>query len=109
MNALDQINSYPFWGPANAGPAGRFAAPYWMIGPTIERREAAIQTENRVPQETQYSNSNVPVFQVVPAYVPLPQAPVQSVDPFAQSRSLLDYARTTLGSSQMGTADNRGA
>lgn len=108
--AMDQINSYPFWGPSNSGPAERFAAPYAVTGVQVVERLKDLQRRglNRVPQETEYSNSQTSVMQFVPAYVPLPQAPVQSRDPMASASSLLDYATQSLGSSVMGVADSRG-
>lgn len=108
---LDQINSYPFWGPNNSGPAGRFAIALTSVGGVqVEERVKDLTKRhlNQVPQETQYDNNQTLIRQVVPAFVPLPQAPVQSRDPMAQARSLLDYANQTLGSSNMGNADNRG-
>lgn len=108
MNTVGLISQYPFWGPANAGPAEHFASPYYLVGAQLEAELKALNKTERVPQETQYSNKQVGVLQLVPAFVPLPQAPVQTQDPFAQARSLLDYASQSLGSSYMGTADNRG-
>ncbi len=112
LTALDQINSYPFWGPSNSGPAQNFAIPLTTVGgvQVAERlKDIQVRKLNQVPQETHYSNNQSAVIQFVPAYVPLPQAPVQARDPLGKSTSLLDYALSSLGRSDMGTADNRGA
>lgn len=101
------VNQYPFWNPANSGEAQRFALP--QIPGTIQT-QAIIKDSQRlkVPYEVTYNQNNLPNWQYVPAYVPLPQAPVHVQDPFTQARSLLDYANITLGGSNMGQADSRG-
>lgn len=109
VNAVEQINAYPFWGPANAGPARNFAAPYYVVGQQVTDKLKDLPVNNKIPQETQYRQVYVQLMQLVPAFVALPQAPVQSRDPFAQARSLLDYASQSLGSSNIGQSDNRGA
>lgn len=101
------VNQYPFWSPENSGEARNFALPQM---PSTIQVEAIIKDSQklRVPQEVEYNQNNLPSWQYVPAYVPLPQAPVHVPDPYTQARSLLDYARSTVGTSQIGTADNRG-
>lgn len=108
MNTLEQINSYPFWGPANAGPAKNFASPYAVVGVQVIENMKDLKV-NQVPQETTQPQIYIQLMQLVPAFVPLPQAPVQARDPYAQARSLLDYASQSLGSSNIGQADNRGS
>lgn len=108
-SALEQINSYPFWGPANAGPAKNFAAPYAVVGVQVIENVKSLKVDNKIPQETEQPQTWIQLMQLVPAFVPPPQAPVQARDPYAQARSLLDYARQSLGSSNIGQADNRGA
>jgi hypothetical protein len=100
-------NLYPFWAPGNSGAAENFAEPFGMKSAQL----AAIIQDSlrlRVPQETQYSNSNLAYRQQIAALVPLPQGPVHVQDPFTQSRSLLDYARQTLSTSRLDTPDSRG-
>lgn len=109
MNTVDLINAYPFWGPANAGPAKRFASPYVIIETQLREKLKDLPVSQQVPQETRYQNTWSHVMQLIPAYVPAPQAPVQARDPYAQARTLLDYASQSLGSSNMGNADKRGA
>lgn len=111
VSALDQINSYPFWGPSNSGPAEHFATPLETVGGVqiMERLQDLTKRRlNQVPQETSFNNNQVAVMQFVPAYVPLPQAPVQAPDPMAGARSLFDFAGQTLGGSVIGVADSRG-
>lgn len=101
------VNQYPFWNPENSGEAKNFALP--QIPGTIQVE--AIQKDAqrlRVPQEIEYNQNNLANWQYVPAYVPPPQAPVHVTDPYTQARSLLDYARSTLGTSNIGASDNRG-
>lgn len=109
MNTVDLINAYPFWGPANAGPAKNFAAPYALVGTQIQAKLADLPKFQRIPQETEYDSKYLGVMQLVPAFVPLPQAPVQARAPFTQARTLTDYAQQVLGTSDIGASDSRGA
>lgn len=103
----NDVNSYPNWNPQGAGAAENFAAPVNLI----RIQQAAIVGDAqrlRVPQETNTDQTYNSLWQYVPAFVPLPQSPTHVPDAFTQSRSLLDYARTTVGTSQIGGVDNRG-
>lgn len=101
------VNLYPFWSPASSGEAEHFALPQ---NPSNILVTAIIGDSQKlkIPQEVEYNQNNLPAWQFIPANVPPPQGPVQVPDPFAQARSLLDYARTTIGTSQIGTLDSRG-
>lgn len=103
----NDVNSYPYWNPDGAGVAGRFALPSLMLKP---QQDAIIGDAQRlrVPQETGEDQTYNELWQYVPAMVPPPQSPVHVPDPFTQSRSLLDYARTTIGTSQLAKVDSRG-
>ncbi len=103
----NDVNSYPYWNPDGAGVAGRFAQPFRLLN----SQQAAIVEDAqrlRVPQETGEDNRYNELWQYVPAMVPPPQSPAHVPDPFTQSRSLLDYARTTIGTSQIAKVDSRG-
>ncbi len=101
------VNAYPFWNPQGAGAAENFALPQ---EPSSEQIKASIDdsVHLKVPQETEYDQRYGSVWQYIPAFVPVPQGPAHVSDPFTQSRSLLDYARSTLGTSQYGVEDKRG-
>lgn len=95
----NDVLAYPFWGPENSGPAENFAAPYNITGVQLVGF-LSDSLRLKVPSETEYSQSQIPFFQQVPAFVPQPQGPKHVPDQFTQSRSLLDYANTTLATSQ---------
>lgn len=101
------VNAYPFWNPQGAGEAANFALP---VNLSEVQTKAIISDSERlkIPQEVTYSQNNIPIWQYVPAFVPPPQGPAQIKDPYTQARSLLDYARSTLGTSALGVEDKRG-
>lgn len=101
------VSLYPFWSPASSEEAERFALPQ---NPSTILVNAVIADSQKlkIPQEIEYNQNNLPSWQFIPAQVPPPQGPAHVPDPFTQARSLLDYARVTVGTSQIGTADNRG-
>ena len=105
--AENTIQNYPYWSPQGAGSAVRFADPWQLTAiQLLGHLEEAEYLD--VPQETQYSQRNVPFRQEVVPIVPEPQAPAHVPDPYAQSRSLLDYATQTLGGARLGVEDQRG-
>lgn len=101
------VNLYPFWSPASSGEAERFSNPQNPSNMLISAIIAESQ-KLRVPEETEYNQNNLPNWQYIPANVPPPQGPAHIKDPFTQARSLLDYARVTVGTSQTLTEDQRG-
>lgn len=89
------LYDYPFWGPANAGPARDFAQPVEPKAIQLIGIEAdAVRL--RVPQEIQYQSAYLPDWQWNPIIVPTPQAPVQVPEGFVRATSLFNYATATL-------------
>lgn len=104
---MNTTQNYPFWNPQGAGSAQRFAEP-WSITAALLAGQIQEADYLDVPQETHYSQRESNFRQEAVALVPPPQAPVHVPDPFSQTRSLLDYATQTLGSSRTSQDDNRG-
>lgn len=101
------VNLYPFWSPSSSEEAERFALPQ---NPSTILVNAVIadSVKLKIPQEIQYNQNDLATWQFIPAQVPPPQGPVHVPDPFTQARSLLDYARVTVGTSQLAESDQRG-
>jgi hypothetical protein len=101
------IYEYPYWGPANAGPAENFASPSGAIrGPQVKAIEAD-SLRLGVPQEISESNNYSDVWQWNEIIIPTPQAPVTIPDQFVRSDSLMAYAMSTLGGGLVERSDPR--
>jgi hypothetical protein len=101
------IYQYPYWGPANAGPAENFAEPSEAVrGPQVEAIEAD-SLRLHVPQEVGESNMYSDVWQWNEIIIPTPQAPVSIPDQFVRADSLMAYAMMTLGGGTTERGDSR--
>ena len=105
------INMYPYWGPANAGPASDFALPSEPIGQPQLLGIEADSLRLRVPQETVENNLYSDVWQWNEIIIGSPQGPVTVPEQFLRADSLMSYAMMTLGGEVVlqGQAVNSGA